>query len=131
MEKLARSRRKIPKLKPIARRRHNYIYLFLAILFGIATMYLIYNFPPSFKFHLSKYNIPIQLPVIPFFLISLAGFIYTTLTFIFIQRTQGIIVSLFIISYLIIRLLGLTHWVFGGLFIALFITAELFIFKKK
>lgn len=127
MENLIRSRRKPPKLKPIARKRHNYIYLFLAILFGIATAYLIYTFPPSYKIPAST----IQISIIPLFLISLTGLIYTALTFIFIQKTQGILFTVFIISYLALRLIGLTHWIFIIMFIALFITAELFVLKKK
>ena len=127
MEKLVRSRRKVPKLKPIARKRHNYLYLLLAILFGIILGYLFYNFPPTHKFYVSK----LQIPFLPLFLISLTGFIFSSLTFIFIQKTQGIIVSVFIILYLILRLIGLTHWIFAVLFIALFITTELFILKKK
>jgi len=127
MEKLARSRRKIPKLKPIARKRHNFIYLLLSILFGIIIFYLFYNYPPTYKFPLSK----IQIPILPLFLISLAGFIFSTLTFIFIQKIQGIIISVFVILFLILRLIGITHWIFAVLFIALFITTELFILKKK
>ena len=127
MEKLARSRRKVPKLKPIARKRHNFLYLLLAMLFGIITGYLLYSFPPTYKFPLSS----IQIPILPLFLVSLAGFIFSSLTFIFIQKTQGIIVSFFVVLYLILRLIGLTHWIFLGLILALFITVELFIFKKK
>lgn len=127
MEKLARSRRKPEKLKPIARKRHNFIYLLLAILFGIITAYLLYTFPPTHKFSISK----LQIPVIPIFLISLTGFTFSTLTFIFIQKTQGIIISFFVILYLILRLIGLTHWIFLVLFIALFVTIELFVLKKK
>lgn len=127
MEKLARSRRKPEKLKPIARKRHNFLYLLLAILFGIITLYLFYNFPPTYKFSISQ----LQIPIIPLFLISLTGLIFSILTFIFIQKTQGIIISFFVILFLVLRLIGLSHWIFLILIIALFITVELFVLKKK
>lgn len=127
MENLLKSRRKNPKLKPIARKRHNFVYLLLAILLGILTVYIFINYPPTYKIPLWK----IQIPIIPIFLATLSGFIFSTLTFIFIQKTQGIIISIFVIAYLILRLVGLNHWIFLVLFGALFITTELFIFKKK
>ncbi len=127
MEKLQKSRRKTEKVRPIARKRHNFIYLLLAILLGILTVYLFLNFPPNYKFPISNFGIP----VLPIFLATLTAFIFSLLTFIFIQKTQGIIISLLLLLYLILRLLGLTHWLFALLFLALFITVELFILKKK
>jgi hypothetical protein len=127
MENLARSRRKPPKVKPIARKRHNYIYLFLAILLGIGIGYIFINFPPSYKIPIQNFG----LPILPFFLLAIAAFIYSTLTFIFIQKTQGILASVFITVYLILRIIGLTHWIFLALLLALFIAIELFLYKKK
>ena len=127
MDKLQRSRRELPKPRPIARKRHNYIYLLLGILFAVATIYLVVNFPPTYKFGAMDFAIPI----LPIVLISLVGFIFCTLTFFFREKTQGIIVSAFVILYLILRLIGLTHWIFAVLSIALFVTAELFVLKKK
>lgn len=127
MENLALTKPKPSKLKPIARRRRNYIYLLLAILFAIFALYIIKNFPPFYKFPVMN----IGIPVLPVFLITLAGFIYSILTFIFIQKTQGILVSFFIIIYLVLRLLGLTHWGFGVIILILFIVSEIYILKKK
>ena len=127
MDKLQRSRRKPEKLKPIARKRFNFFYLLLAILFGILTAYILINFPPSYK--ISVYMLSI--PIVPIFIISLAGSIFCIFTFIFKRKLQGIIFSVFVILYLILRLLGLTHWIFLVLILALFITTELFVLKKK
>lgn len=124
---MEKTRRKSAKLRPIARKRHNFIYLLLAILFGISTVYIFVTFPPEHSFALSNFGIP----VLPIFLLSLTVFIFSSLTFIFIQKTQGIILSLLILFYLILRLIGLTHWIFLVMFIALFITIELFVLKKK
>ena len=126
MENLALAKPKPKKIKPIARRRRNYIYLLLAILLAIFTLYIIKNLPPSYMIPIGNFGIPI----LPIFLLTLAGFIYSLLTFIFIQKTQGILVSFFIIIYLILRLLGLTHWVFGILILIIFIASETITLKK-
>jgi hypothetical protein len=127
MEKLQKSRRKPEKPRPIARKRFNFFYLLLSILFAITTIYLFLNFPPSYKISIYKFS----MPIIPVFMASLATFIFCIFTFIFKRKTQGIIFAVFTIVYLIIRLLGLTHWIFLVLILALFITTELFILKKK
>lgn len=127
MEELGKSRRKQAKLKPIARKRFNFLYLLIAFLFGIITAYIIYNFPPTYVFTFERFSISI----FPFFVISLSVFIFSLITFMTKKRSQGIIFTLLIIGYLLMRTQGLTHWIFLTLILALFITAELFIFKKK
>lgn len=131
MEELGKSRRKQTKPRPIARKRYNYLYLLLSILFFISTLYIFYNFPPGYNLNLSKINIPVKIPIFPIFIISLSIFIFSIVTFITKRRLQGAIFIVFIISYLFMRIQGLTHWIFLGLLIALFITVELFIIKKK
>ena len=128
-------------MRPIARKRHNFVYLLLAILLAILTVYLFINFPPDYKFQIPALPASTRgepagrsnfgVPILPIFLVSLTGFIFSTLTFIFIQKTQGIIISSLILLYLILRLIGLNHWIFLFLFLALFITIELFVLKKK
>ena len=127
MENLALTKVKPKKIKPIARRRRNYIYILLAILLAIALMYIVKNLPPSYAIPVSN----LKMPILPIFFLAFAGFIYSLLTFIFIQKTQGILISFFVILYLILRLLGLTHWGFGIIILALFITSEVFILRKK
>ena len=121
---MEKSRRKV---RPIARKRHNYIYLLLAILLAISTVYLFLNFPPDYSFEIAN----IGIPILPIFLASSIGSIFSACTFIFIQKAQGIILSLLVLVYLIFRLIGLTHWIFAILILALFITIELFVLKKK
>ena len=127
MDEVQRSRRKIEKLKPIARKRHNYIFLFISILLGILSLYLFIKFPPEHMFQVSNFMIP----VIPIFLASLAGFIYFLTTFIFIQKTQAVILSILITTLLITRLLGFTHFIFLIMFLVIFGVVEVFVFKQK
>lgn len=116
-----------PKMRPIARRRRNYVYLLFSILLAIALMYVIKNLPPSYMIPVMNFGFPI----LPVFFLLLAGFIYSLLTFIFIQKTQGILVAFFVILYLILRLLGLTHPIFAVIILVLFIVSEFIILKKK
>ena len=124
---MEKTRKKSNKLKPIARKRRNYIYLLFSILFAISTGYIFFNFPPGYKFPVSNFEIPI----LPIFFVSLGAFIFSFFTFIFKRKLQGLIFVLFVISYLALRLTGLTHWLFLFLILALFATIELFIYKKK
>lgn len=126
MENLALAKPKTKKLKPIARRRRNYIYLLLAILFAISTLYIVRNLPPSERLLIMN----IGIPILPLFFLSLTGFIYSLLTFIFIKKTQGILISFFVIIYLILRLIGLTHWAFGAIILILFLITEILILKR-
>ena len=124
---MEKTRKKSNKLKPIARKRRNYIYLLFSILFAISTGYIFFNFPPDYKFYISNFGIP----VLPIFFISFATFIFSLITFIFKSRLQGLIFALFLIFCLILRLTVLKHWLFLALILALFATTELFIHKKK
>ena len=127
MDKLPKTRPSAPKLRPIARKRHNYLFLLLAILSGILTIYLIVSSPPEESINLQYFTISI----IPIFFISLSIFIFSLGSFLFFRPIQGIIFVIFILSYIAMRLIGLTHWIFLLLVITLFITIEFMILKKK
>jgi uncharacterized membrane protein YhaH (DUF805 family) len=122
MEKVTRR-----KIKPIARKRRNYVYLLLSILTGILTVYMLLSYAPDYKITASN----LAIPLFPFFIASLLVFVFSTINFVFIQRMHGLLASIFLFFYLLFRLLGLTHWIFVVLFIALFITLEFFINKQK
>ena len=124
MENLGKTRR---KLKPIARKRHNYIYLLISILLAIIISYLFVNFSPFHKFRISN----ISIPILPIFFASFGFLIFSLSTFIFIGKHHGVIITLVTLGYLIMRLIGLTHWIFLVLVLGLLIVLELFIIKKK
>ena len=119
------------KIKPIARKRHNYIYFLFAILTAIMTGYIFFNFPPGYKIDLSNFNISIQIPIIPIFFLAFSAFIFSLATFLFFRKTQGIIIVIFILGHIAMRQLGLTHWIFLVLVLSLFVTIEFFFLKKK
>ena len=115
------------RLRPIAKKRRNYLYLLLAILFAIITGYIFINFPPGYEFQIMNLGIPI----LPIFFTLFGLLIFSTTTFLFIQKNHGVVITIFVMSYILMRILGFTHWIFGVMFLALFITVELFILKKK
>ena len=124
--------KKRTRLRPISRKRHNYFYLLTAILTLILSGYILFNFSPQSAFEISELgNFTIKIPLILISLFSFSIFIYSLTTFLFFRKTQGVIFIAFIDSYIIMRLAGLTHWIFLVLVIALFVTVELFILKKK
>ncbi len=134
MDNLAHSRKKRPKIKPIARKRHNYAYLLASILLSILISYLFVNFSPYHKFQvpaLPAGGSNISIPILPIFFTLLGILIFSISTFLFIQKQHGVVLTLTILGYLLMRLIGLTHWIFLILVIGLLITVELFIIKKK
>jgi hypothetical protein len=118
-----RSRRKQEKLKPIARKRHNLAYLLLSILLILFAGYLLTNFSPNDKLGI--------IPIFPIFFLTFGLLIYSMTTFVFREKHHGAILAILMSFYLFLRLLGLTHWIFAVMFIALFIFIELFLSKKK
>ncbi len=121
---MEKSRRKI---RPIARKRRNYLFPLLGILFAIVAIYIFFSFAPESKLAIANFGIPI----LPIFLVSLTLFIYSLFRFIFINKTQALLFSVLLLFYLILRLIGLTHWIFAALFLALFVTIEIFLYRKK
>lgn len=115
------------KLKPIAKKRRNFVFFLLAVLFAILTGYIFFTFPPDHKFKILKVGISI----VPIFLASFFFFLYSTLRFIIIKKVQAVLISGLLFSYLLLRLFGLTHWIFTVLFLSLFVVIELLIIKKK
>lgn len=115
------------KIKPIARRRRNFLYFLLAILFAIITGYIFLSFAPDQKIQIQKMGIPI----LPFFLISFFILLYSILRFIFIYASHAFSFSIIFMAFLIFRIFGLTHWIFTLLFLSLFVSLEYLLAKKK
>lgn len=73
----------------------------------------------------------IQLPpLIPFFFL-LFLFLYCFTTYLTHRGLNGLLVSVFITAYLLLRLNNLTHPIFFLLLLALFIVLELLLTSKK
>ena len=102
-------------------------YLFLTfIVIGILS-FLFINFPPNYSFEVINLSIPVI--YLSFALTFLS--IYFLGTFIFRGSVHGIILSALVISYLVLRVVGIRQTFFLFLIIALFISIELLLRKKK
>jgi len=102
-------------------------YLFLAfIAFGFLGFLLI-NFPPNY----SLKTINFTFPIIYLFLALTFLSLFLLGTFIFRGRIHGIILSVLAMLYLVLRVIGIRQIFFLFLIIALFITIELLLRKKK
>lgn len=112
---------------PLRRTKRNFSYLLLAILFLISTGYIFYNFAPTGNFDLNF----IKIPVLPIFLISFSGFIFSLTTFILIRKLQGAIFTTFVLFYIFLRVAGLTHFIFLLILITLLVLIEIILYKKR
>jgi len=97
------------------------------IFFLILQIILIIYLPPDIQF--SIYNKPIYVlyiffPVLFLFLFSLGSYLFN-------NKIHGLLLALFVISYLLFRLNNLTHPFFLLLLLALFVVLEfLFSYRK-
>ena len=93
---------------------------------GILT-YLILNYSPSDNLSL----ISNHLSLIPIFLLLLFILTFSVFSFIFNNSRRGFLLGLLTISYLLLRLGGLTSPFFAILLLILFGGIELFFIKRK
>ena len=107
--------------------RRYFIFLPLSLLFLASTAYIFLKLPPDYKFAIAN----LRISILPFFFASLFALVFSLFTFVFRSRLQGLIFSSLIIFYMFLRFVELTSLLFLGLIIALFITIELFIYKKR
>jgi len=113
--------------------------LFIGIISLIALGCLIYFSPPnsSITFTGILANLPfslerfIEIPTMILFFLLLALFLFGTGSYIFKSKIHGVLISAFVIIYLIFRLNHLTNPFFLILLLALFVTLELFVSNRK
>jgi hypothetical protein len=107
------------------RRPFGFLVIFILSLVGLG--YLVFNFSPSSQ--LSIWNF--QLPVLSFGLILLFLLLFSIVTFILNNSRRGFLLGFIVISYLVLRLNGLTSPFFAILLLILFGGIELFFIKRK
>lgn len=101
--------------------------LLIGILSMILFLYEINTISPSYVFTFATIHIPSIIPffiLIFFILFGFAGAICRSIT-------QGIVAGIIGIAYLLLRMLGITHWFFMILLILLFAVIELFLLQKN
>lgn len=108
-------------------KKHPWPLLILSIIFLGLVGYAIFNFPPNYNFQINFIKIPI---IIPFFIFIFLG-VYSFVAYFTISFLQGLVFSVAVILYLVLRFFGLGHPLFGLLLLAMLISIEFAIYKKK
>lgn len=101
--------------------------LMLSLLSFVGLGLLIFFFQPTAHFSLFI----LQLPVLPFFFVLLFFSCYGLCSYLFKSRRHGILITCFVIIYLLFRLNNLTHPFFLIILAALFLTVELLFSYRK
>src|ERR1035437_548803 len=110
------------------RKRKKYLWLLIISLLSGATLgYFILNFSPAFQFSIFSF----KFSVLSFALLLLFLLLFTLTTFALNNSRRGLLLGLLVISYLLLRLNGLTSPFFAILLLILFGGIELFFIKKK
>jgi hypothetical protein len=112
----------------MSRKKRPLPFLALSLISFISLALLVYFFPPNQQ--LSIPNLPagkagFQFSILYFFLLLFYLLLFSSITYTFKSKTHGVLISSFVILYLLFRLNGLTHPFFLLLLFALFITLEL------
>ena len=103
-------------------------YLLISIASFLTLIYILFFIPPSYHIQIFSF----QIPILSLFFIFLFSFLFSLPTFIFKNKSHGLLLGLFAISILVFRLTGLTHPFFFILLVSLFLTLELlFTYKKQ
>ncbi|HEV2339737.1 MAG TPA: hypothetical protein VGT05_03130 [Patescibacteria group bacterium] len=102
-------------------------FFLLAVLLGGLSLYAIISYPPTFSLPLNSYRIPL----FPFVVTGVLVTIFFFTSYLFRTMLQGFLVTLFVISYLSLRYFGLKHIFFLLMLLAIFISLEVFFFKKN
>ena len=108
------------------RKRHLWL-LPVSFLSLAALVYLILNFSPAFQLSIINFQFSILIPALTLLFI----FIFSLFAFILNNSRRGFLLGLLIISYLLLRLNGLTSPFFAILLLILFGVIELFFVKRK
>ncbi len=116
----------IPKVYPLHKRHNNATWLLSYIIFFFILGSFIVFVPPQFRLPLLP-----AIPMWPIFLIFLFCTFFSLGTYLFKNKTHGVLIGAFLVVYLLLRLSHLTHPFFLILLIALFLTLELMISYRK
>lgn len=120
-------------------RKRPLILLFAGVICLITLGCLVYFIPPNTSFSLLQIvpSIPstidkyTQFPTILLFYILLSLFLFTTVSYFFKSKIHGVLITAFVIIYLIFRLNHLTNPFFLIILLALFVTLEMVVNNNR
>src|ERR1035437_1487151 len=109
------------------RKKRPFKLLILSLLFLALSIYLIFNFPPSFQFSVFNFQFSILAPTLAILFL----FIFFLVSFLLNNKRRGLFVAIFVLGYLILKLLNLTNPFFIILLLILLTMLELLFTKRK
>jgi len=108
------------------RRRKPIAAYFFFVIFFIFLLLIIFKLPPNEALVVQGF----KLPIVPIFFIDLYLVLFFLFYFIF-NKLQGTLIASFVCFYLLLRYAHLTHPFFLVVTLGLFITIELFFYKRR
>jgi len=102
-------------------------FLLIGIFSFVLLLFYTHAFPPTYLFHAGAIPIPGSIPFFALFFLTLFGLGAGILK----SNTQGIITGIFGLLFLLLRMLGFTHWFFSLVLVTLFGVIELFLIQKN
>ncbi len=114
------------KLDLKRRRRKPIASYFFFVIFFVFLLVIIFKLPPGEALIIKS----VKLPIVPVFFIDLYLVIFFLFYFIF-NKLQGTLFATFVSFYLLLRYAHLTHPFFLVVTFGLFITLELFFYKRR
>lgn len=105
-------------------------YFLISTITLVALIYIVIVFPPTYKFLVSR-SLGEVGSIYNLFLFLVFIFLFSFATYIFKNKTQGVLIGFFVLSFFIFRLNNLTHPFFFILLVALFLTLELLFTYRK
>jgi hypothetical protein len=109
------------------KKRRPFWLLIFFVLSLVGLGYLVMNFSPSSQLPILKF----ELPILPVGLMLLFLVVFSFVTFLLNNSRRGFLLGLLVISYLLLRLNGLTSPFFAILLLLIFGGIELFFVKRK
>lgn len=103
-------------------------YLLVISIASVALLlYLVISYPPTYAFNLSGFSIII----FPLVFLSLIIFLWSLTSFIFANKTQGVLIATLTVIYLILRMNKLNQLFFLIMLLIIFAVFEFLLFRKK
>jgi hypothetical protein len=109
------------------KRKRPFWLLIVFVLSLVGLGYLVLNFSPSSQLSILNFELSVLIPGFTFLFLV----IFSLVTFLLNNSRRGFLLGLLVISYLLLKLNGLTSPFFAILLVILFVGVELFFIKRK
>ncbi len=110
-------------------KKRSIVSLFFSIIILGLFLFLVFLFPPDQKLSLPFQSI--YIPSLPVFFLLIFLFLATLIIYLFRSLIHGVLIGLFVVSYLLLRLNNLTQPFFLLILALMFLLLEFLFYQKK